>query len=170
MGMVMGAMAVMQAVSAIKGGMDMYSASKSEAGLQRQQANIALQESQFAAQQKARSVTSFQAEQSNLYANSGITLEGSPAMVLEETRRLGQQEVDALWKSGYARHNMMMAQARQTQNVGRNALIGGFIKAGGSAANAYLMGKGIGVYGNAPTTLNPTTPINPVASYNGAIQ
>lgn len=162
----MAALAAVSAFSALLGGFAQNSAANTEANSIQSQAQIALQESRQAAAQRAYDVTKFQSEQAHTYASSGITLEGSPALVLEETRRLGQQEVDALTRSGNAKYNLMMTQAQQTRNAGRAALIGAFAKTGQSALSAYTMGRSVGLYGNAPVSLN-ATPLDPVAIPNG---
>lgn len=162
------AFAAISAFSALLGGFAQRSAANVEANSIQDQAQISLRESRQAAAQRAYDVTKFQSEQAHKYASSGITLEGSPALVLEETRRLGQQEVDALTRSGNAKYNLMMTQARQTKNAGRAALIGAFAKAGQSGLSAYTMGKSVGVYGNTPTTLN-AAPLDPVVTPNGAM-
>lgn len=161
------AFAAISAFSSILGGIMQNKAANTEAGNIQQQAQIALQESRQAAAQRAYDVTKFQSEQAHKFASSGITLEGSPAMVLEETRRLGQQEVDSLTRSGNAKYNLLMLQSQQTKNAGRAALIGAFAKAGQSALGAYTMGKSVGVYGNTPTTLNTAQEVSPFASSQG---
>lgn len=163
----MAAFAAISAFSSILGGIMQNTQASNEADRIKQQAQIALAESRQAAAQRAYDVTKFQSEQAHKFASSGITLEGSPAIVLEETRRLGQQEVDALTRSGNAKYNLMMIQAGQTKNAGRNALIGAFVKAGRSALNSYTMGKSVGVYGNASETLQAGSPVSPFAASQG---
>jgi hypothetical protein len=91
---------------------------------QEMQAQAALEDAQNAATQKATEVRQAHAHQAVAYASSGVTLEGSPLLVLNETLRLGQQEVDALMKRGTAQANLYNQAAFQTRNEGRAALLG----------------------------------------------
>lgn len=88
------------------------------------QAQAALEDAQNAATQKAGDVRRAHGRQAIAYASSGVTLEGSPLLVLNETLRLGQQEVDALMKRGTAQANLYNQAAFQTRNEGRAALLG----------------------------------------------
>ncbi len=141
----MGPTAALIAVSAagsIMSGMMQKGQADQQARALDQQARIAMAEGERDAQNKAISVREFQAEQSVLYAKSGFTLEGTPAYSLERTRRQGQEEVDSILSSSYAKSNLIKTQAAQTRTAGRNAMIGGFIKAGTSAATGAMGAKG----------------------------
>lgn len=61
------------------------------------------------------------------FLKSGVTLEGSPLLVLEETRREGAEEVAAIRAGGESRAKTLRAQ-------GRSALIGGFLSGAGDIA------------------------------------
>lgn len=150
--MVMAAMAAISALSSIMGGFSANRAYNTEANWTERQAGQALFEGQQSAQLKAEEVRSFQADQAVGYLSSGVTLEGSPALVLEQTRRRGQMEVDSIIRAANSRYGVMMAQAGQYRRAGRNALIGGFGNAASNAATTYIKGKGIGLFGGTPTT------------------
>jgi len=55
--------------------------------------------------------------------SSGVELEGSPLLALEETLRIGEQDLDAIQKTG-------KGQERAQRTKGRGALFGSLFKAG----------------------------------------
>jgi hypothetical protein len=60
-----------------------------------------------------------------------VTLEGSPLLVLEETRRLGQEEVDAIQKRGQAQRDLQMLKNNMLRRSGRNSMFGSiFVRRG----------------------------------------
>jgi hypothetical protein len=87
------AASAVQALSQVGQGFAGMQSANAEAGALEQQANLTMQQAQYDAQQKRRSVLQEAADQSEQYANSGVTLEGTPSRILEDTRRQGQQEV-----------------------------------------------------------------------------
>lgn len=95
-----------------------------EADLLEQQGHIAVEEAQRNATQTAFNARRFREQQANAYNGSGILLEGSPMMVLDETRRLAQEEVDAMMKQGGAYDDLYRRKAVITRNEGRAAILG----------------------------------------------
>ena len=79
------------------------------------------------------------------YMASGVTLEGSPLLVMEETRRKGQENVDEILKAGKASSAAALAegrlQASAAKSSGRQAFVSGLTGAVGSGLNAYSMLK-----------------------------
>jgi hypothetical protein len=109
----------------LKGLYEMQQANtEQEALMQEKQAQVASDEAGIAAEQKAREVQTTRSEQANAYSASGVLLEGSPLAVLEATRRLGSQEVDALMRRGAAQADLYNQQANITRNQGRASLLG----------------------------------------------
>ena len=96
------------------------------------------------------------ASQTVAYAKSGVTLEGSPLLVMEETEREGLAEADKIERTGRRR-------AEAERQAGRDAFTGGLIGAGASLASAgysaYKGGVFSGSAGNASanTWRNPNT-------------
>lgn len=110
-----------------------------EAGALQKQADIALQEAGREAQIKARDVKEFREMQALKYSGQGVLLEGSPMIVLEETRKRGQQEINAILRRGAAQADLLRRQALMVQTKGRASLLGeqagfGFEKAKYEAA------------------------------------
>lgn len=136
------------ALSSIASGIAQVGATREEARYQEQQARLLQAEADREARQKAREVSDFQSLQAHRYASSGITLQGTPLIVMEETRRKGQEEVDAIIARGKAQSELMRAKAKQTRSAGRNAMFGSFLSGIGGGFEAYLMGKRTGIYGS----------------------
>lgn len=122
------ALSAAQGLASIAGGFMGQSSYSKEAEMLRQQGDLALAEARRTAEQKAREVTEFQAAQGHRYVTSGVTMEGSPALVLERTRKLGQEEVDALIRQGEAQKRLAYMQADITRNKGRASMFAGVVK------------------------------------------
>lgn len=126
------------AVSTISAGFSADRAARQEAGMEEQQAQLQMQDAVTASRQKARDVLKTVARQSMQYAGSGVTLEGSPLLVLNETRQLGQEEINAIYNRGKAVMGLGYQKAAQVRNAGRNALFGGITQAGVGLLNNYV--------------------------------
>jgi len=119
----------------------------------------------------------FAGEQAVAYASSGVTLEGSPLLVLDETRRKAQEEVDATYRRGQQISSALKMQAQMTrefgafqastaQSKGRSALLGSSAKGFADLFNNYIVRQRYGTQANyqgriaayAPTTWAGGTP------------
>jgi hypothetical protein len=109
-----------------------------EAANLNKQGDLAQSEAGMAALQKARDVKTFRENQANAYSGSGVLLEGSPMLVLENTRRLGQQEVDAIINRGQAMTELYRKNALITANQGRATILGQNIQFGAEQATARI--------------------------------
>lgn len=98
----------------------------------RKQAKIIEREAEEKAEAHAKNVSRFEASQKVGFLKSGVTLEGSPMLVLEDTRREGAKEVEAIRRTG-------RAQAESLRDQGRVALIQGIL--GGGASFSKAAGK-----------------------------
>ena len=136
------------ALATLAGGGLSMSAARAEAELQERQASIAMDEARRDATQKAREVSRFQAKQAQSYASSGVTLEGTPIDMLEQTRREGQEEVDAIFKRGEAQKELLYMKAKILRRSGRNAMLGSVLGAGAKGIDGYILGRRLGMYGN----------------------
>lgn len=106
------------------------------------QANQAMYEAGVEAQQKARDAHKFREDQANTYSASGVQLEGSPMEVLNETRALASQEVDAILKRGKATGDVLRAKAFNTMSEGRASILGQNISYAADAASAKMTAIG----------------------------
>lgn len=142
--------AALVALTVVQAGMSIYSgsqanaAAKQEAKLQEQQGQIAREEAQINAQNEAFNQTQAVQRQRLAFLANGVAVEGSPAMVLQQSKEYGQQQVDSILKQGAARQSLANQGAQITKNKGRTALIGGYMGAiksvAGAATSAYAAG------------------------------
>lgn len=143
----MGLQAV-SAVSSIVGGMQGKSEGDNQAALALQQASARGVESERLAQREARLVQddalATERKQKLAYLASGVTLEGSPLLIMEETRRKGQENVDEILLSGKAEKNAALLEGRVTsskaKSLGRQSMVEGLtggLQAGGNLLQTY---------------------------------
>lgn len=123
-------------------------AAKEEAKLIRRQGGIALEESQKEAEIEAYNQRQAIGRQKLAFLANGVTLEGSPMLVIKENRKFGQESVDAILKRGVEEKELADKRADQTKKAGRAALISGGLGAVGSIFS--------GVSGLNKTSLNPS--------------
>ena len=137
---VLGVMTAVQAAGSIYSGFAANSAAEQEATLQRQQGDIAMSEAKINATNETYNQTQIVQKQKLAFLANGVSLEGSPSMVLEQSKEYGQSQVDAILRQGASRYALAQGEAAITENKGRAALIGGFTNAIGGLSGA--MGKG----------------------------
>lgn len=111
--------------TSVYGGMSQQKAAKEEAALVAKQGDVAFEEARVSAADEARAQTHAVQRQKLAFLSSGVSLEGSPLMVLNESREYGQQSVDAILRQGSARKELAYSQASQLKKKGRAALITG---------------------------------------------
>lgn len=124
---------IFSGLSSIAGGM----ASQQEAGYQ---SELALQQAESRAIEQERvsarearleqeAADDARSRQKVAYLASGVTLEGSPLLAMEETRTRGAENVDEIKKSGSAAANAVRqegrVQAAQLKSSGRQAFASG---------------------------------------------
>lgn len=126
--------AIIAAGASVAGGVMAKQSADKQASLQRQQAEIQKAEAMRAAKQKEEEVRKFKARQKMAFIKSGVTLMGTPTLVLDETQNKGDEEVRAIINRGYAQYQLGMSTADITKNEGRAALIGGIGSAAGTVA------------------------------------
>lgn len=128
------------AASSVYGGIEAEREGKKQATLATQQASAAAaEERRVTARQKEleqRDIDKTVDRQKLAYLASGVTLEGSPLLKMEETRRLGAENIAEIEASGAAASQARLAegriQAEQAKSRGRQALISGITGASGS--------------------------------------
>lgn len=147
------AMTIAESLAGLAGGLAGMRSASTEASQIEEQARLTESETRAEALRRAREISRFQSSQAHSYAASGFTLEGSPALVLDETRRLGQQEVDALVKSGQAKANLLRQRSAIAKSAGRGSFLQAILGVGTNATSRYLMGRRVGLYGQAKSPL-----------------
>lgn len=127
----------LSAGASIVGGISAQSAANREAKSLDDLASTSQNEAQAEARRRATEVRQFQRRQKLAFLKNGVTLEGSPLLVLDETLASGQEEVDAIMRRGTAQAKYYRESAAMTKNKGRAALIGGIGQAASTAIGAY---------------------------------
>ena len=153
-----------QAVAGVASGVAANRAASQNAALQERQAQLITQEAQVAINQKAREIRQFSGQQRVAFASSGVTLEGSPLLFIDETRRLGQEELDAMAKQADARAELARNQAQQTRNQGRAALLGSLVTSPSRAISSLGNLKRIGAFSSPPVTQSRGSQADPFAT------
>lgn len=128
------ALAAVAGGSAIYGGYQAKQSAKREASAMEAEGQLLQEEANREAGSHARDVRRFAANQSLSFLANGVTLAGSPLLVLDDTYTQGQEEVNAIVKSGNAKRNLYNQRASITRNQGRAALISGIGQAAGIGA------------------------------------
>ncbi len=156
-GAMIGLMAV-NAVGQIFGGLSAQQAADDEARALAEQAALARQEALEEAERLDKEYTRFLARQSLMYLKGGVTLAGSPLLVLTETREERDERVQAQIDRANALYRSGMSASRRASRQGRDALIGGVLGAATSTASMYLAGRSAGVFGAQQTAPAPSSP------------
>jgi hypothetical protein len=105
-------------------------------------------EAEADAERYAEQARGFKATQAQAFLKSGVTLEGSPLDILDETARVASENLSAMRSRAQAEQNQANAQAGQLRSQGRAALIGGIAGAGSTAAMAAYRAPKAGAPGN----------------------
>ncbi len=112
-----------------------------------EEADLVRQESLAEAERLDREHRKFLAKQSVMFLKGGVTLAGSPLLVLEETREEGRKQVAARLRVGFER-------AERIEREGRAKLIGSIFGAVGSGTSMTLSAKQAGIF-DKPATPKP---------------
>lgn len=125
--------AVGSAALSVKGGIDSKKEAKQQAALATSQAAASAAETERVTAREStleqRNIKDVLDRQKLAFLASGVTLEGSPLLVMEETRKRGAENIEEIEKAGSARSAAQIAEGRSTAQAakasGRRALIGG---------------------------------------------
>jgi hypothetical protein len=152
---------VAMAGSSIYSGIQADKAAKKQASAIEDQARLAREESEVTATRKETERRKFLAEQRMAYLATGVSLEGTPLIVGDETWKEFQIEIDAIRRSGSAQSRYLETEASTTRSMGRAQLVSGVLEGVGTAAmGGYKMGafRGSGSP-SVTTTYYPTETI-----------
>jgi hypothetical protein len=130
----------------IYGGYQANQAAKREANLMEMQGQIAQSEADTEAAAHARDVRQFSRNQALSFLKNGVSLAGSPLLVVDETLTEGQKEATSIAKKGAAERNLYNERAYNTRSEGRAKLIGGVLGGSSSFGSSYAQGKSAGIY------------------------
>lgn len=131
--------------SSLVGGVQSLISGNEQSDLAKTQAALAAAEQDRVSAREARlegeRVDEVLRRQKIAYLKSGVTLEGSPLLVMEETRRRGQDNIDEILRSGSASSSATLQEGRlrskQLRGTGRSAFIGGITNAGKSFSSLF---------------------------------
>lgn len=115
-------------LSVIEGAFNQQAANAT-ASVLRKQADLSKRETEADIVRYAAEAQTFKASQKLAYLKSGVTLEGSPLDVLDETARISSENISAMRAKGEATAAALRAKGREVKSAGRAALIGGITKA-----------------------------------------
>jgi hypothetical protein len=126
------AMGVIQGAGQIYAGYSAYSSAKKQASLLKQQGEIALKESLRNAALIIDDGKRFQQQQEMAYISSGVDIEGTPLLLMTETKYMAGAEAKAMEESGYAQKKLYDQQAKIAKKEGKSQFISSIF--GGTAS------------------------------------
>lgn len=104
-------------------------ATQNEARALKKEASMIEMEGVEAASKTREEGRSFLGEQALSFIRSGISLEGSPLLVLEKTQRDIEDSASSLINRSNREASLTREQARRTQRAGTSSIFGGLAKA-----------------------------------------
>jgi hypothetical protein len=147
------------AISQVASGIGGMGAATQESELEKQQGEIALNESQINANNAAYNYTQQVQGQRVGFLASGVSLEGSPTLVLAASKSYAQTQVQSILNEGAAKYNLAQEEAANTINKGRAGIISGImqgISTEASAAQKFTLSQN--TQANAMTLAAGTAP------------
>lgn len=118
-----------QGAAAEMGGQLQKNMADQQAAAENSQADLVWSQTQLAEQSQARQTEIAVGDQAEGYASSGIEMQGTPLAVMNETRALSQQQINAIDAQGASSRDMLRLQANQTQQQGLSDLLSGQVTA-----------------------------------------
>jgi len=139
------ALSIASAASSLIGGMQSKGESDVQAGYAMEAARARAAETERLAQREARleqeEVDKTQRKQMLAYLSSGVALEGSPLLVMEETRAKGADNINEILQAGKSGSQAALMegriQAQRSKSAGREAFAQGLTSAAGSVARLF---------------------------------
>lgn len=117
----------------VMGGVKAKKAAKKQASILNEQARLRERQAEFEAQQADRAFEKLLGRQKVSIAKSGIRLEDSPLLVLEETLRDKEATIKNILEGGAAEAGMLRSKAKSAKRAGRDALMSSIISGVGSS-------------------------------------
>lgn len=110
-------------MTALYSGMQQQKAYDTQADMENLQGQQAINDASVQMQQKAIQVQQAAGNQGEEYASSGVTLQGTPAEIMAQTRNLGQTELNQISRKGTLQAQMDQTKANADQAAGRAAIL-----------------------------------------------
>lgn len=164
-----GVMSAVQALGTVGAGVQQWRNAGADADTMNQQAQLVAAQAEMDSTNQAREGRRFAAEQEQAYASSGVTMEGTPADIIAESRRLAQEEVNATVNRGKTEAKNLRTNALRTRQSGRQALLGGVANASFGLLGNYIQGQlSFGAKGKT-TPVGKAVPLGPTYTANAPI-
>lgn len=147
--------AAFSAFSAIRGAQAQNAAAKQQEranaaamSAAQEEARLTKEDAAFRAEQARKDAAKVRSQQLSLYLKSGVTLDGSPMLVMDETTREGEKNASNILTNAdsQSRSILLRGQAGQ-QPVQRADFFGTAASVLGSAGTAYSAGQDAGYWG-----------------------
>lgn len=120
----------------IYGGLQARKAAKKQQAALDAQARLERESAEFEAVQAGRKFDKLLGTQKARISGSGIMLEGSPMLLIEETLRDKAETIENIKRYGQARSDTLKAQAGNVRDTGRDQLTSSIIGAFGTGLKA----------------------------------
>ncbi len=130
----------------IFGGISASKAADAEADALEREAALARQEALEEADRLEKEHRKFLSRQSIMFLKGGVTLSGSPLLVLEETREEKKKQVEAQKKRAGALFQLGLDKAKRVSAEGRARLVGGLFDATSSGTSLFLQAKAAKIF------------------------
>lgn len=130
----------------IFGGASERSENEAEARDIESQAALARSENLEEARRQRREDRKFLAKQSVMFIKGGVSLEGSPLLILEETKEEEEKQFAAGKRQAEARFGFEFNRAERLREQGRAKLTGGILGGAGSGISMFLQGRSAGMF------------------------
>lgn len=134
----------------IYSGVQTNNSARREAKYIQQQGQIALEQSKKDAEIEAFNQRQAIGNQRLAFLANGVSLEGSPMLITQQSEKFGQQSVDAILAQGANQADLANHKAKIMKSEGRAALIGGILQGTSSALTGGAQMKKAGMFD--PTT------------------
>lgn len=135
------ASAVMSAGGGIYSGIQANKAASKQAAIYDEQADAEQVAGAFQEAQAARDFDTLLGEQKLSFAASGRSLEGSPLLVLDQTLKDKETEINNIRRNTARSVSQLRSAAKETKKAGRTALASGIIGGVSSAGQSYTSYK-----------------------------
>lgn len=135
------------AVGTVVSGIQQRKAADAEADLIREQGRLTAQESREEAARIEKENRKFIARQKLAFLKNGVSLTGSPLLILSESTEESEKQVESVKDRGVAQQTLAQRRAKITEDRGRAALTGSVFRAGSTAFSQGVSAKNAGFFG-----------------------
>lgn len=149
---------IMQVGSSTASAVSSYQQGRAQEKMYEEQAKIAEQEAISEAARKKKEFERFNAQQKLLYFSRGVSMGGSPNMVIDQNIVDQNQEIRAILSAGANQSRYFSMKGSIAKAEGRAKLIGGIFSGVTQAVGTYAYGKSMGYFNKTPKTTPTSIP------------